>query len=146
MAICNSRQVIMSKGLKHVSCIKYYFSKGPQWLAHTTVGLRLIYSCKRTGAFQHLKVGGFLRIQLLDFVLYWRHISKVLITNNYIYVQLTHTGESSTSSTTYMYKRPLLSFEGLILINSPLKHYNVQPLFQKFFAISAGSVYTSISL
>jgi hypothetical protein len=51
MAIGNSRQVIMSKGLEHISCIKYYLCKGPQWLAHTTGGLRLIYSSKRTGAF-----------------------------------------------------------------------------------------------
>jgi hypothetical protein len=48
-------------------------------LAHTEVGMRLIYSSKITGAFLHQKVGGFLRVQLIDFILNCRH-------NRYHYV------------------------------------------------------------
>jgi hypothetical protein len=42
-------------------------------VAHTAVGIRLIYSSKITGAFLHQKVGRFLSVQLLDFIFYCRH-------------------------------------------------------------------------
>ncbi len=51
---------------------------------HGSVGIRLIYSSKIIGEFQYRKVGGFLRIQLLDLILYWRHNSKVRITIIYL--------------------------------------------------------------
>ncbi len=39
----------------------------------TAVGIRLIYSSKIIGAFQRRRVGGFLRVQLTDFIPYWGH-------------------------------------------------------------------------
>ncbi len=44
--------------------------KTRKWLAHIAVGLRLIYSSKIIGVLWHQKVVGFLRIQLLHFILY----------------------------------------------------------------------------
>ncbi len=44
-----------------------------KWLAHTAVGIRLIYLSTIIGAVWLRKIGGFLRVQLTDFVLYWRH-------------------------------------------------------------------------
>ncbi len=42
------------------------------------------------GAFQYRKVGGFVRVQLTDFILYWHHNSKVRITMN-LYMYNEHT-------------------------------------------------------
>jgi hypothetical protein len=64
------------------------YCRDPQMTLHTAVGIRLIYSSKIIGAFQHRRVGGFLRIQLPDLILCWCHNSKVRIPIIYISVQL----------------------------------------------------------
>ena len=69
--------------------------------AHTVVRIRLIYSSEITGAFLHQKVGGFLRVQLVDFTVYSTGaiIEKLRITINiFMYVQLTHICLSFTIS------------------------------------------------
>jgi hypothetical protein len=55
-----------------------------------SVGIRLIYSSNATGAFLQPKGGGFLRVQLIDFILFWGHNSKVCITINILFKTNTH--------------------------------------------------------
>ncbi len=45
-----------------------YDGETRKWLERPAVGIRLIYSSKIIGAFYHRKAGGFLRIQLTDFI------------------------------------------------------------------------------
>ncbi len=43
------------------------------------VKLRLVYSLKELAQFWVYRLGGFLRVNLLDFALYWRHICKARV-------------------------------------------------------------------